>query len=111
MREYGVDRCGEGCGTTRRWQHAPDEWRARLHHNDPLWKHVTYMRVAYCPACGTRVGIDERGPWRECMVPRAALIAAEAERDKLWRAAEGGAHSSGSRARQTVEGGRVPRRA
>lgn len=25
------------------------------------------------PSCGTRVGIDERGPWREQMVPRAAL--------------------------------------
>jgi hypothetical protein len=27
----------------------------------------------FCAGCNMKFGIDERGPWREAMVPRAAL--------------------------------------
>lgn len=62
-REYGVEKCACGaCKLVRDHSSLPWEWAA--------WG---ARKLNYCPSCGTRVGIDERGPWREQMVPRAAL--------------------------------------
>jgi hypothetical protein len=62
MREYGVGSCE--CGNVRIGGSMQD-----------LWKDGGCLRddTFFCCSCGTRVGIDERGPWREQMVPRAAL--------------------------------------
>lgn len=57
MREYGVTSCSEECGNTT--LHGEHDW--------------VVFEDWFCPVCGTHVGIDERGPWREAMVPRAAL--------------------------------------
>jgi hypothetical protein len=67
MREYGVTACSEECGLT--------VWRSSywLVKDDAGSGGVCYGSSFHCPKCGTRVGIDERGPWREQMVPRAAL--------------------------------------
>lgn len=63
MREYGVEKCACGaCKLVRDHSSLPWEWAA--------WG---VRKLNYCPSCGTRVGTDERGPWREEMVPRAAL--------------------------------------
>ena len=65
MREYGVRTCSEECGnTTLHGEHGWFVFGVGLVENEADW---------FCPVCGTRVGIDERGPWREAMVPRAAL--------------------------------------
>ena len=61
-REYGVEKCSEECGVTRFFD-TTQRW----------WWHSRLPNPGYCDTCGTRVGIDERGPWREQMVPRAAL--------------------------------------
>ena len=67
MREYDVKVCGEECGRT--------VWRSSywLVKDDAGSGGDCYGSSFHCPKCGTRVGIDERGPWREAMVPRAAL--------------------------------------
>jgi len=71
MREYGVEKCSEECGVFV-------ASKPSIHH---MWTvAVTGKLVAmqgddpsFCPHCNTKFGIDERGPWREAMVPRAAL--------------------------------------
>lgn len=64
MREYDVEKCACGaCKLVSDHSSLPWEWAA--------WG---ARKLNYCPSCGTRVGIDERGPWREAMVSRAALM-------------------------------------
>jgi hypothetical protein len=73
MREYDVEVCSEECGRTKLQGHEK-HWL--------VWQTVALTAgivviskgsPGYCPACGTRVGIDERGHWRERMVPRSSL--------------------------------------
>lgn len=69
MREYGVEKCVCGNVTC-----IVDRGRALgwfMPTNDGRWD--PGVGPFFCWKCGTRVGIDERGPWREAMVPRAAL--------------------------------------
>jgi hypothetical protein len=69
MREYDVEVCSEEC----RWTEFRDgDWYLPNRETGDAWR-WTGDWPCYCPKCGTRVGIDERGPWRERMVPRAAL--------------------------------------
>jgi hypothetical protein len=80
MREYGVKVCSEECAVTavETLGVTGDRiWTARQPEVDE-----EFSDVAYCPACGTKLGIDERGPWRERMVPRAALEEANAKLPK-----------------------------
>lgn len=67
MREYGVTVCSEECGVAR--LDIGDRCEA------PYWfvQLEGRLLVDFCPDCGTRVGIDEKGAWRAAMVPRAAL--------------------------------------
>jgi hypothetical protein len=71
MREYGVEVCSEECGETRigliSVMYGLHWWHEEI---DTV---IVRGGERFCPSCGTRVGIDERGPWREAMVPRAAL--------------------------------------
>jgi len=69
MREYGVEVCSEECGRTVLAAH-DTHWIIWEFAGEVM---ISKGRAGYCPACGTRVGIDERGSWRESMVPRAAL--------------------------------------
>ena len=64
-REYGVEKCSEECGVTRFFD-TTQRW----------WWHSRLPNPGYCDTCGTRVGIDERGPWREAMVPKEKFLAA-----------------------------------
>jgi len=71
MREYDVETCSEECGKFI-------ASKPSIHH---MWTvAVTGKLVAtqgddpsFCPHCNTKFGIDERGPWREAMVSKAAL--------------------------------------
>jgi hypothetical protein len=67
MREYGVTVCSEECGKTR----FDDGWMVQC------YKSAISFGVEFrCPHCGTRVGVDEDGPWREAMVPKEKFLAA-----------------------------------
>jgi len=85
MREYGVDRCfckkcpcvaitdevylrridGGYTEEVRYWQ-----GRGEANYYEALASKHT---IGFCIYCDAKLGIDERGPWREAMVPRAAL--------------------------------------
>lgn len=66
MREYDVEVCSGECGRT-----VLRELWVTLYESGGG---VAFGSTYYCPYCGTRVGIDADGrPWRERMVPRAAL--------------------------------------
>lgn len=75
MREYGVVQCE--CGACE-FDHALMQWThesegfARLS-EPPV---TTWRTVTGCSECMNRLGASNDGrPWREAMVPRAALIA------------------------------------
>jgi hypothetical protein len=85
MREYGVDRCfckkrpcvaitdevyrrridGGYTEEVRYWQ-----GRGEANYYEALASKHT---IGFCIYCDAKLGINERGPWREAMVPRAAL--------------------------------------
>lgn len=70
-REYDVTECSEECGLLvagkATW------YTADMAVEDIVRDRHENGMDAYCPGCGTRIGIDERGPWREARVPMAAL--------------------------------------
>lgn len=90
MREYDVTECSEECGACQVEEIEAREgepWRGWVFEKFAVCMIHPTTRILlnlagrpngwHCPACGTRVGIDERGPWREHMVP-----ASEADRLK-----------------------------